>query len=431
MNKPNNIWYVHPYAGGPGIGRYSRPYFLARYWQDRGVRSTVFAPSYHHLLDEPQSAGGRAVGDVPYEFIECPSYAGNGVGRLRNMFAFTWQLFRQAKTYERRHGRPDVIIASSPHPYAFLATHALARKFGAVSVFEVRDLWPLSLVELAGVSASHPFVRFTGWLERYAYRNADHVVSLLPLTLDHMSERGLPPERWSYIPNGVDVEETSQADSTHPAVALAEQWRTEGRLIVVYAGALGRPNHVDSLVRAVSRLKSAGQSNVRAVIAGRGEQEHELKELAISLELNDEVFFFGQIPKNAVHGLLKIADVGYISLRPEPLFRFGVSPNKLFDYMLAGLPIVFAVDSGNDPVSESGCGIKVSPDDLDGIADALCKILAMSESARADMGKRGRQYALDLHTYGNLASAYLETLSPLCNHTTASTFELDRSTPSR
>ena len=253
-SEAGSIWFVHPYAGGPGVGRYDRPFFLARYWQSFGHRSVVLTPSQHHLMDTSRQPGVEQIEGVTFEFIRSPAYRGNGLGRIINMATFTAQLVRQGDELALRHGRPALVIASSPHPYAWFATEWLARRFGARSVFEVRDLWPLSLVELAGVSPSHPLVRFTGWLERRAYRKADAVVSLLPCTRDHMMALGLDAPRWHYIPNGIepDAQAGDAVRSDTPPAALARRWRAEGRTVVVYAGALGRPNHVESLVQAMA-----------------------------------------------------------------------------------------------------------------------------------------------------------------------------------
>src|SRR3546814_20361300 len=122
-----------------------------------------------------------------------------------------------------------MVSDSSPHPDAFPATHRIARHVGARSVFEVRDLWPLSLVELAGVRPSHPLVRATAWLERYAYRHADAVVSLLPETARYMQEKGLPAERWNYIPNGGDTPARPSAALSHPTTHPPPTWKAEGR----------------------------------------------------------------------------------------------------------------------------------------------------------------------------------------------------------
>lgn len=411
MSQEGSIWYVHPYAGGPGVGRYDRPFHLAHHWQALGRRSVVLTAAQHHLLDKPRAPGVEQIDDVTYEFIDTPTYSGNGLGRLCNMAAFTLQLARQGKSLEQRHGRPAMVIASSPHPYVWFAVRNLARRFGARSVFEVRDLWPLSLVELAGVSPGHPLVLMTGWLERNAYRTADSVVSLLPKTLEHMQALGLDPARWHYIPNGVEDTAEPGTASDQPCTQLAREWSAQGRTVIVYAGALGRPNHVESLLKAIALLRDVG-TDAGAIIVGRGEQEETLKAMVTELGLQDRVRIFGQIPKVEIPPLLKAASAGYISLRPEPLFRFGISPNKLFDYMLAALPVLFAVQAGNDPVADAACGFSVDPGDPQAISAAIVQLAGLTEEACQEMGERGRTYVLQRHGYRRLAENYLRLLAP-------------------
>lgn len=405
------IWYVHPYAGGPGIGRYCRPFELGKAWQRAGARALVITASFHHLLDEPGEHPAHVdVEGVPYAFLSVPSYRSNGFGRVVNMALFMAQIWRQADRLAQRYGRPDLVIGSSPHPYAFLGTHPVARRFGARSVFEVRDLWPLSLIELAGVSPAHPLVRVTAWLERYAYRHADTVVSLLPCSRDYMVEHGLDPACWRYIPNGIESPVVPALGSAQPCVLTARRWRDEGRITVVYAGAMGPPNYVHSLVDAIDVLRQRGDRIVSAVIVGRGEESASIARQVDELGLGDRVALFEQIPKREIPALLAESDVGYISLRPEPLFRFGVSPNKLFDYMMAGLPVLFAIRAGNDPVADAQCGYSVSPGDKHAIADGLERLASLPAEARREMGERGRTYVREHHGYERLAADYLKTI---------------------
>lgn len=412
MTSPT-IWYVHPYAGGPGIGRYSRPYYLSHHWNLLGARATVITASNHHLLDHPQEPGRRTVDGVEYRFLPVPSYSGNGLSRVRNMLAFGIELWRSGDKLVEAHGKPDMIIASSPHPFAFLATHRLARRFGAASVFEVRDLWPLSLVELAGASPHHPFVVATGMLERFAYRHADATVALLPASQEHMCARGLDPRRWHYIPNGIDARERDGATVGSEPLEQLATWHAAGKLVVLYAGAIGPPNNLESLVRAAAHLKSRRNDDVKFLIVGGGPLSQSLKILVRDLDLSEQVAIFPQIPKAAACTLMRNSDIGFISLLNRSIFRFGVSPNKLFDYMLNGLPVIFAINAGNDIVRDSGCGFTVPPDDPAAIAEAIARLAAMSKSQRAEMGKHGMDAVIKDHDYGSLAERYLGVLRSL------------------
>lgn len=405
------IWYVHPYAGGPGVGRYSRPYELARAWQATGINTVVVTSAFHHLMDEPgERRGGCDIEGVPYEFLRTPAYQGNGLGRMVNMAVLTAALPLQASRLAKRYGQPSMIVASSPHPYVFVTSHRVARRFGARSVFEVRDLWPQSLIELAGVRATHPLVRLTDRLERHAYAHADAVVSLLPGTLPYMVERGLDAGRWHYIPNGVDAHAARDDAANNEPMGQVRRWRADGKLVVVYTGALGTPNYVLSLIESIAVLRQRGDHRIAALIVGRGEESAQIRQEIAMRGLSDRVAAFDQIPKREIPALLSACQIGYLSLRPEPLFRFGVSPNKLFDYMLARLPVLFAIRAGNDPVAECGAGFSTSPGDIPAVADALAAFADLPESARKDMGARGYEYVMQNHGYSSLAGRYLDLL---------------------
>jgi len=407
------IWYVHHYAGGPDVGRFYRPFELAKNWQAKGVKVVVIAAAFHHILNAPGSRQGlHEIDGVPYEFLPVPAYKGNGIGRLLNMFAFGIQLRRSTKALVRQHGTPSMIIASSPHPFIFSVTHRLARCFNAISVFEVRDLWPLSLTELLDVSHKHPLVLLMDRAQRYAYQHADAVVSLLPGTLPYMAGRGLDkPSRWHYIPNGADMLQAAPPAISSNALIQAQQWRKAGKFVLAYPGALGVPNNMLPLVQAVEILRNREENHVAVIIVGRGEQEQQLREFIMQKQLQDRLVIFSQISKEAVLTLLQHVDAGYLSVHRKPeLYRFGISLNKLYDYMRCKLPMIYAIESGNDPVRDCQCGYSVAPDKPEDIAAALLTLAALPVQERQSMGERGYQYGLQHHHYPSLADKYLQIL---------------------
>lgn len=404
-----NIWYVAHYAGGPGLGRHYRGWHLARHWQALGARATIFAANRHHILHAPQLAGPRQVEGVTYEFIETPPHRGNGAGRVTNMAVFCLNFLRRSREYIGRHGRPDMIIASSPSPFTFLVTHPLARRLGARSVLEIRDLWPLSVVEVAGVNTWHPFVMSLDLIERFSYRYADYVASLMPHTLAYMQSRGVSVDRWNYLPNGIDSEYLRPGTGPADVRSRIEAWQADGHLVAVYAGALGHSNNVRSLLNAMHVLKQRAEK-VRAVIVGWGEHDSLLKAEASELGLNQHVLFAGQRSREETLGILTHADVGYISLLPAPLFRFGISPNKIFDYMMCELPILAALDAGGELVENAECGIVTRSSDEGAIAEALSTFRAMHPQQRRQLGQNGHAYAIENHDYAKLAARFLALL---------------------
>lgn len=410
------IWYIHPYAGGPGLATFYRPYFLSAAWLQAGARATVFCSAWHHLM--PSTVRRTEVENlegVPYVFVPASEYVGNGLGRLRNMFGFCRNLLVRSREYERLAGRPDMIIASSPHPYCLLPAWLLAKKWRARLVFEVRDIWPLSLVELAGLSPRHPLAVLTGWIEKFAYRVADDVVSLLPGALEHMRQLGLAPERFHYIPNGVrladdDGAETSEGGGDAPALACARRLLAAGKFVVVYPGSLGPPNNMLPLLEAAAILRDAGNGDICFVVMGQGGERTMLEDRIRSLGLED-FHLFSQAERKVSRDLMRLASAGYVSVRRLPIYRYGISFNKLFEYMELRLPVLLAADVPGNPVLAAACGLVTSPDDPRAIAESLVRLAGLPQAERQAMGERGREFVLAHHDYAVLARKYLALLA--------------------
>jgi len=407
------IWYIHPYAGGPGVGRYWRPYYFAIAWMQRGHQVDVILPSFHHLMDaEKVPPATHSDKQVNYRYLPSIRYKKNGFDRLISMFFFSLCIFPWGLYSATKNGRPDLILYSSPHPYGFLPAWLLARLLRARIFFEVRDLWPLSMVELAGVSPHHPLVAFTAGIERLAYQLADKVISLLPAAEAHMRDKGLSPGKFAYVPNGIHVDDTLPLQNAeHPLVLKVREARSRGEFVVVYAGAHGIPNMLQTLVHAAGRLSRAENSDVRFILIGQGDCKPDLVDLAKELKLSS-MSFYEQLPRSVVLRVLREASAGYLSLRPQPLFRFGVSPNKLWDYMSQALPVIYACHSSTDPVMLTGCGVHADPANPVSIAGAISYLRSLSQEERTRMGLRGRELVLAEHNYDHLAAKILQLVVP-------------------
>lgn len=334
-----NIWYVHPTAGGPGLGRHWRAYWLAHYWAEAGHQVTVVTAGYHHIMDsDGRDEGLHPIGGVRYWFAAVPPYESNGLARLKNMLSFGWRLRRTAKDIVAAVGKPDVVIASSPHIFAVGSVMSIARRFGAAFWLEVRDVWPESMVALKQVSRFNPMIFWAAWLERRAYRRAERVVSLLAGARPHMEARGLRPGRFLWAPNGIseaDVANALNGGGAHdedPLVARTRALTEQGVFVLVYAGAMGPPQQLEQLLDAFALLQ-AREVRAHLVMVGDGFSRQQLIARAQELQLRN-VEIGEQIPKQAVGDLLRHCGAAVLSLRANDLWRHGLSPNKLFDYCL-------------------------------------------------------------------------------------------------
>jgi glycosyltransferase involved in cell wall biosynthesis len=408
-----NILLINHYAGSLKHGMEYRPFYLGREWTRQGHRVHIAAASASHVRSVSpaikRNVTEETIDGIHYFWFKTPVYDGNGLRRALNIFSFVGQLLLHHRWLARTM-KPDVVIASSTYPLDTIAARAIARQAGARLVFEVHDLWPLSPIELGGMSRRHPFIMLMQWAEDFAYRSADKVVSMLPKTMEYMVTHGMQPEKFAYIPNGVDVAEW-QAPSIPPPQThqVLSQLRSEGCFLVGYAGAHGLANALDHFVDAAFQLQGYP---VRFVLIGQGPEKDRLI-TRVQSRKQTNVIFLPSVPKTSIPAVLEEMDALYIGLKGDPLFRFGVSPNKLMDYMMAAKPVIYAIRSGNDMVAESECGISISPECPDEIVSAVLQLIRLPESEREQMGRRGRDYIQAHHDYRILAKQFLHAANGL------------------
>ncbi len=379
-----------------------RSYYLAKELQRQGHTLTVFAGSFSHLFTHPpkvtQTFTPQKVEGVNYIWVKLPSYrASKSVKRLWSMVLFSLKLLFFNPF---RLNKPDVIIISSLSLFPILNAYIWSKIFNAKLIFEVRDIWPLSLIELGNVTPSNPLVVVLGWLERFGYKKADYVVSLLPKAKEHMLTKGLAPEKFITIANGIYLDELRHPKPLSTDV-IAQLPRD--KFIVGYAGTLGIANALEYFIEAAELLQK--EANIHFVLVGNGSEKTALINVAQTKQLYN-ITFIEAIEKTQIQSMLQCFDVCYIGWHHYPLYRFGISANKLFDYMYAKKPIIHSVDAGNDPVVEAACGISVPPENARAIADAIITLYRMSAQERDVLGARAREYVITHHSYEVLAQRY-------------------------
>ncbi|MDM4767557.1 glycosyltransferase family 4 protein [Pelomonas sp. SE-A7] len=398
---------INHYAGSPEHGMEYRPYYLAREWVRLGHQVLILAASHSHVRTTQPSKLGEEIDGISYCWYPTPAYQGNGLGRVRNIWSFCRQVWGDAEALAREF-RPDAVIASSTYPMDVWVARKVARLAKAKLVYEVHDLWPLSPIELSGMSPHHPFAMLCQKAENDAYRDADRVVSMLPKVQQHMASHGLILSKLHIVPNGITLEEwegEGEPLQSEIAAHLAMQ-KAAGRTVVGYAGSHGLPNALDVLLDAAKLL---GDSTLSFVLVGGG---HEKERLAA--RVRDEglanVAMFDAIPKRQIPALLRRFDIAYIGWQRSPIYRFGIAPNKLMDYLMAERAVLHSVEAGNDPVAEAQAGLTVAPEDAAAVAEGLKKLAATSAEERTAMGRRGREFVLANHTYPVLAQRFLQAL---------------------
>lgn len=399
---------LNHYAIEPGGAGGTRHYQLAEYLPAYGWRTSILAASVElnsgrQRLDAHEKHRIQIFGGVPFLWVRTPRYKGNGGGRMLNMLVYSWRVLLPATT----HGldKPDVVIGSSVHPFAALAGAVLARRYHVPFVFEVRDLWPQTLIDLGRLRERSLVTRGMRWLEKWLYRRADRIVTLLPRAVDYIAPLGIDPAKVVWISNGVDLQGFPDPG---PCVVKPDDVFT-----LMYFGSHGQANGLDVLLKAMALVSNTPDSPcVRLLMIGNGPLKPALRQLAVDLGLGDErVTFLDAVGKREIPKVAVEADAFVITVLDVPgLYRFGISMNKLFDYMAGRRPIIIASAAINNPVEDAQCGLTVPPGDPAALAEAIVTMARASESQRALWGARGRRHVEERYGYDYLAERLANVL---------------------
>lgn len=410
-----NILYINHYAGSIHHGMEYRPYYLAREWVNAGHNVTIVASNLSHLrqknieLATNEQYREENIDGIRYFWCKTYPYAGNGIKRVINIFSFlgkVWKFQEQIANGQKF----DLVIASSTYPFDTILAKKIAKEHGAKFVYEVHDLWPLTPIEVSGMSKWHPFIILMQWAENYGYKHADKVVSLLPKAREYMIKHGMNGDKFVYISNGVVVSDwlnsTKKIPNEHQ-VLFARVKHAENKFIIGYAGGMGEANALTYLLQAAKQLRD---KPIAFVLIGDGPLKTELIKY-VKDNLLTNVYFMPSISKLQIPSFLSVCDALYIGWNNLPIYRFGICPNKIFDYMLSKKPIIHSTSAGNDLVMDADCGISVPAEDVDAIAKSIELMSQHSPSLLQRFGQNGYNYVLSHHDYRVLATRFLDTLN--------------------
>ncbi len=410
-----NILYIDHYAGSPVLGMEYRPYYMARQWVRAGHRVRIVAASHAHTrLRQPRVKGmidRQGFDGIEYIFLRTPGYVRNGWGRVANILSFVAQLYLRRGDVTQNF-RPDLVIASSTHPFDMGPAQMIAKQYGARLVYEVGELWPDSPMEIWGWGPENPFMRLCAWGQRQACKAADVVVSALPGAEAFLRNYGLEADKFVVIPNGVEPDEWEDSNENAGidmlVQAVIDRMKAQGRMIVGYAGSHGETNALEVLVEAAGFVRDLP---IGFVCIGDGPYRAPLMDYAEELNVADFFVFCGALPKRQVPRFLRQMDVLYMGARHLDVYRHGVSFNKVYDYMMAGRPVVMAVGgAGNDMLADAECGISVPSGDPKDVAGALERFLGMKPEDRDAYGVEAKAHVLINNAYPVLASRFLEAV---------------------
>jgi len=381
-----SIWIFNHYAITPDLPGGTRHFDFGKELVKRGYKVTIFASSFHHsLLKETKEYKKdkfivEEYDGVRFVWLKTFPYSGNDWRRVINMLSYSIRAYKVVRKLNIE--KPDIIIGSSVHLFTVFTVYLLSKKYKTPFIMEVRDLWPQTLIDM-GMSKWHPFVILLGIIEKFLYRRADKIITLLPKANEYIEKLDVPKDKIVWIPNGVDLERFNFNEDNNLKL-------DKSSFVITYAGAIGRANNLDVLVEAAEILKK-DYPEIKFLLVGDGPEKERLVMIVKEKNLNN-IEFNRIVPKNEVAKILYKSDALILLLRNAPFYKYGISLNKLFDYLASGKPIIFSSNSINNPVEEAKAGITVPPDDPKKLAEAIIVLYKMPEEKIVEMGINGRSY---------------------------------------
>lgn len=378
---------IHQGFTSPNEAGGTRHFELARGLVERGHRFTVIGSDISYITGR-QSAGqfktAREDNIEGIRVLRCytyPTLHGSFIGRLFSFVSFAVTSFFLAVF---RVGKVDVVMGTSPPIFQSASACVFAFLRRRPFVLEIRDLWPEFIIDM-GLLTNPVMIRLSRWLEQFLYRRASHLLVNSPAYVDYLIGKGVPASKITFLSNGVDPAMFDQAGDGREC---REKLNLIGKFVVLYAGAIGPANDIDTLLKAAEDLRE--EARICFVLVGDGKERARLQAKAEELGLGN-VLFAGAHPKHEMPGFLACADACVAVLQNIRMFRM-TYPNKVFDYLAAERPVLLAIDGViREVVEEAQAGIFISPGDPKALADAV-RYLADHAQEGKEMGQRGRAF---------------------------------------
>lgn len=389
------VYIINQYATSPEVGTGGRHYYIAKELVKLGHTVFLVTSSFSHLMHSPieikEDFGIFNVEGINHIYIKTLRYkTSRDFRRMLNWLIFSWKVSRLFKIVKTK---PNIIIVSSPPPISFLGALSLAKKFKSKLIYDVRDIWPLAIVELGGFSTKNPLIKIMQWIEEKAYKHSNTIMSSIPYADEYMETLGVNKRKFFYLPNGFDKKELSNKNNLN--ISLSSKI-PKNKFVVGYVGSLGLANALSIFLDAAELLNN--DKSIVFVLTGKGGELHNLK-LKVKLLKLKNIIFFDQVPKKHVQSIIQLFDVCYIGWLKKSGYKFGISPQKIPEYLFSGKPIIHSYSGRGCIVKKANAGISVPAENPIAIKNAILTLKKMSKNERVKLGKNGKEYSIRNYDY--------------------------------
>ena len=399
------IWYVSKYVTPPGSGTAGgRGYLLMKELSQLGHRVLIITSDSNQLAAPPRLEASylfQKVDGLQLCWVRTMKYSvAKSMRRILSWLHFEWRLLWLPK---QQLPTPDVVVVSSLSPLTVLNGLLWRARYRCRLVFEIRDIWPLTITEEGGFKPWNPFVLVLGFIERLGYKYSDAIVGTMPNLGEHVCNVLGAPKATHCIPMGVD-KTTFAASEALPDDYVTMNFPT-GRFIVAHVGSIGITNALNTFLDCAESMKA--HPDIHFLVVGDGDLREAYRAKYAHL---GNLTFAPRVSKDKVQSVLAKCDLLYFSVHVSKVWQYGQSLNKVIDYMMAGKPIVASYTGYPSMINEANCGTYVPAGNVAALQKEIERYARMEAQERHLLGMRGKAWLLENRHYTKLAADYLDIM---------------------
>lgn len=392
-----NLWIFNHYAVGADDVGVTRHYDLAKNLVKRGHEVTIFSSSFNHWtkkenIDYKDKENYRIEMQEGVKFVwfKTTRYHNNSIHRILNIFSFYFVV--RKFNFNLLNSKPDFVMGSILHHLSAILALKVSKKYKAKFIFEERDLWPQTLIDLGKLSKYHPVIKFLDYFETYMYKKAHKIIVLFDKANIYVRSKNISNNKIKYLPNGTDL---NRFNNTEAVQFLDSEKLIKDKKIIAYIGSLSLANNMDRIIEFAKILST--QKEYLFIFIGEGTYKDILIKQAKDSGLNN-CLFYPAVNKELIPSILKYADFGIISLKDSAVYKWGYSLNKIYDYLGAGLPIIFDTNVSNNLIKDHYLGITSN-----NLEELALKLVNLSDEEQILIKKNSRKYVEENHCWENLS----------------------------
>ena len=398
------IWYISKYVCPDGYdGTGTRGFSIMKNFSIHNYESVIISSDSNHCIKPPVFSSYSFVENIKgvnFHWLKTYKYKKtNSIKRILSWIDFEIKLFFYNK---KDITKPDAIIISSLSLFTIINGIFLKRKYNAKLIFEIRDIWPLTLIEEGNFSKYNPLIVLLGFIEKLGYKFSDIIIGTMPNLTEHVNNLGIDGQAFC-IPMGIDEEKIN--DKIPLEEHFFNKYIPANKFIIAHLGSVGITNALDHFLDCAESLRD--YKDIHFLVVGVGDL---LENFKTKYDDYENITFAPRVEKKMVLSLLEFCDVAYFYSYESEVWKYGQSLNKVIDYMYSGTPIIASYSGYPSMINESQCGVFIDQKDLKILKESILNFYKMDKKDLKNMGLSGKEWLTENRKYEKLASEYLDII---------------------